>query len=130
MKPAWAIEEYASMRFRFAWAIARVLPTTMVTAAITHTNGRQSCTYGWKATLNTRRNAANAATFVPADMNAVTLVGAPWYASGVHMWNGTAATLKANPTAIRPAAARPRPTDVWPASFWPMAARFVVPDAP
>ncbi len=27
-------------------------------------------------------------------MNAVTGVGAPWYTSGVHMWNGTAATLK------------------------------------
>ena len=31
-------------------------------------------------------------------MNAVTEVGAPWYTSGVHMWNGTAATLKPNPT--------------------------------
>ena len=31
-------------------------------------------------------------------MNAVTSVGAPWYASGVHMWNGTAETLNAKPT--------------------------------
>ena len=31
-------------------------------------------------------------------MNAVTGVGAPWYTSGVHMWNGTAATLKPSPT--------------------------------
>ena len=30
-------------------------------------------------------------------MNAVTGVGAPWYTSGVHMWNGTAATLKPRP---------------------------------
>ena len=30
----------------------------------------------------------------PADMNAVTGVGAPSYTSGTHMWNGTAATLK------------------------------------
>ena len=31
-------------------------------------------------------------------MNAVTGVGAPWYTSGVHMWNGAAATLKPSPT--------------------------------
>ena len=31
-------------------------------------------------------------------MKPVTVVGAPSYASGVHMWKGTAATLKANPT--------------------------------
>ena len=37
-------------------------------------------------------------------MNAVTIVGAPSYASGVHMWNGTADTLNANPTASRPTA--------------------------
>ncbi len=30
-------------------------------------------------------------------MNAVTGVGAPWYTSGVHMWNGAAATLKPRP---------------------------------
>ena len=28
-------------------------------------------------------------------MNAVTGVGAPWYTSGVHMWNGTAGDLEA-----------------------------------
>ena len=38
------------------------------------------------------------ATFVADAMNAVTGVGAPWYTSGVHMWNGTAATLKPRPT--------------------------------
>ena len=45
-----------------------------------------------------RRSAANAATLVADAMNAVTGVGAPWYTSGVHMWNGTAATLKPSPT--------------------------------
>ena len=44
-----------------------------------------------------RRNAANAAAFVAEAMNAVTGVGAPWYTSGVHMWNGAAATLKPEP---------------------------------
>jgi hypothetical protein len=45
-----------------------------------------------------RSSAANAATFVADAMNAVTGVGAPWYTSGVHMWNGTAATLNPRPT--------------------------------
>src|SRR3712207_4895756 len=45
-----------------------------------------------------RRNAANAAALVAADMNAVTGVGAPWYTSGVHMWNGTSDVLNAKPT--------------------------------
>jgi len=35
-------------------------------------------------------------------MNAVTDVGAPSYTSGVHMWKGTAATLKPSETVIRP----------------------------
>ena len=38
----------------------------------------------------------NAAAFTPAAMKPVTGVGAPSYASGAHMWNGTAATLKAS----------------------------------
>jgi len=33
-------------------------------------------------------------------MKPVTGVGAPWYTSGVHMWNGTAATLNPKPTRI------------------------------
>ena len=28
-------------------------------------------------------------------------VGEPWYTSGVHMWKGTAETLKANPTSTK-----------------------------
>ena len=30
-------------------------------------------------------------------MNAVIGLGAPWYTSGVHMWNGTAEILNAEP---------------------------------
>ena len=45
--------------------------------------GRQSQASGERH-VSTRISAANAATFVAADMNAVTGVGAPWYASGVH----------------------------------------------
>jgi hypothetical protein len=35
----------------------------------------------------------NAVALVAADMNAVTGVGAPWYTSGVHWWNGAAEAL-------------------------------------
>src|SRR5919197_6196046 len=87
------------------WAMARTDPTTIVTADRTTMNGVQSHASGLNAVSNTRIRAAKAATFVAADMNAVTAVGAPWYASGVHMWNGTAATLNAKPTASSPAAA-------------------------
>ena len=45
-----------------------------------------------------RRSAANPAALVADAMNAVIGVGAPWYTSGVHVWNGTAATLKPRPT--------------------------------
>src|SRR5438105_959613 len=117
MKPACATLEYASMRLTSVWAMARTAPTTMVTAESTTMNGVQSHWSGLNAVSNTRIRAANAATFVAADMNAVTAVGAPWYASGAHMWNGTAATLNANPTASSPAAARASgmgPT--WPAN--------------
>ena len=50
----------------------------MVTAASPQITGFQSHARGEKATMNTRTSAPKAATFVPADMNAVTHVGAPW----------------------------------------------------
>ena len=49
----------------------------MVTAAAAQMSGRQSHTSGASAVRNTRTKAAKAATFVPAAMNPVTLVGAP-----------------------------------------------------
>src|SRR5438046_2339712 len=131
MNPAWATLEYASIRFTSVWAMASTDPTTMVTAARTQMNGVQSHESGWKATSNTRMKAANAATLVAADMYAVIGVGAPWYASGVHMWNGTAATLNANPTASRPAPARASGSGpVRPESARAIPAMLVVPVAP
>ena len=59
---------------------------------------------GSNADRNTRTNAANAAALTPVDMKPVTAGGAPSYASGVHMWNGTADTLNAKPTSSRPTA--------------------------
>src|SRR5262245_51652472 len=74
----------------------------MVTAAITDRTGIQWACSGSSGDRKTRTNAPNAAAFTPVDMNAVTIVGAPSYASGVHMWNGTAVILKAKPTASSP----------------------------
>ena len=56
--------------------------------------------------------APNAATLVAAAMNAVMGVGAPWYTSGIHEWNGTAPTLNNTPTATSEAPMRARV--VWP----------------
>ena len=65
-----------------------------------------------------RRRAAGRrtpATLVADDMNAVTGVGAPWYTSGVHMWNGTAATLNPRPTSssARPSSSTPSSRSVF-----------------
>src|SRR5439155_4233752 len=102
MNPACATLEYASIRLMSDCAIASTEPTSIVAAESPITKGCQSHASGLNAVSNTRMSAANAATFVAADMKAVTAVGAPWYASGAHMWNGTAATLNANPTARSP----------------------------
>src|SRR3954469_11259162 len=96
--------EYASIRLTFVCATPTTVPSTMVAAAITQITSLQLPRSGSNAERNTRTNAANAAAFTPVDMNAVTAGGAPSYASGVHMWNGTADTLKANPTSTRPTA--------------------------
>ncbi len=68
MKPAWAMLEYASMRFTLVCAIARMLPRTIDTAASPHTTGAQSHASAWNATSRTRIRAANAAILVAADM--------------------------------------------------------------
>src|SRR3954471_932848 len=62
-----------------------------------------------KAVSATRVNTASAATFGAEAKNAVTGVGAPSYTSGVHMWNGTADTLKQRP-ASRKTKPKTRPT--------------------
>src|SRR5919106_6734625 len=96
--------EYASIRFTFVCTTPTTVPTIIVTAAMAESTGIHCACSGSSGERNTRTNAANAAAFTPVDMNAVTIVGAPSYASGVHMWNGTADTLKAKPTASRPTA--------------------------
>src|SRR6185503_8892202 len=102
--------EYASMRFRLACATPTTVPRIIVAAAITATTGAQPgpaadiSRNGSKLERKTRTNAANAAAFTPVDMKPVTMAGAPSYASGVHMWNGTAEILNAKPTSSSPSA--------------------------
>ena len=59
---------------------------------------------------------ANAASSGAEPMISVTAVGAPWYTSGIHMWNGAAPSLNA-----RPATMNTRPnTSTW-CCTWPAA---------
>jgi hypothetical protein len=104
--------EYASMRFRLLCATPTTVPSTIVATAIAAITlahpgpAGDSSRNGSKLERNTRANAANAAAFTPVDMKPVTIAGAPSYASGVHMWNGTAEILNAKPTSRRPRAIR------------------------
>ena len=56
------------------------------------------------AVSRTRSIIANAPLFTATAMYVVAGVGAPSYASGVHMWNGTPLTLKTRPTRTRASA--------------------------
>src|SRR5262245_7899381 len=83
--------------------------------------GCQSVEYASNASTNTRSKPANAAAFTADAMNATTGVGAPWYTSGVHEWNGTAATLKPNPTSRSP---KPASSNAG-GCVWPSRAKLV-----
>src|SRR6266540_5862285 len=125
------MDEYASMRLRSVCTVASTAPPSIVTTATPAMTGRQSSTSPPSAPANTRRKPANPAALEPAAMNAVTGVGAPWYTSGVHMWNGTAATLKQNPTASMATPASSSAELIWVVAVaLAMAARLVVLVAP
>ena len=100
MKPACEIDEYARIRFRSRWASAPRFPQASEIAASTATAIVHTSLWSGNAVTSTRSMTTSAAVFVAADMNAVTEVGAPWYTSGVHMWNGAAETLNASPARI------------------------------
>ena len=88
------------MRLRLVWRRAATLPITIEAMATKYTmTFQRSYTVGSPSVyVNTRMSAANAATLVVTLMNVVTDVGAPWYTSGVHVWNGAALILNARPT--------------------------------
>src|SRR2546422_11749094 len=92
------------MRLTFDCASAAKFPIVIESRAEVHTSGSQVSPIGSNAGRKTRKKAAKAAAFGPADRNAVTGVGAPWYTSGAHIWNGAAEILKPKPTSINAAA--------------------------
>src|SRR6478735_1645084 len=79
-----------------------------------------------------RISIAKDAAFEPTERNAVIGVGAPSYTSGAHMWNGTAAILKPNPTrsSAIPASSIGLSASRYFAIVAPIVARFVDPVAP
>ena len=77
-KPAWATDEYATMRFTSVCVSPSTAPITIDTIATAHSTPRHSHRVSPNATNSTRVIAPNAATFVQAAMNAVIGVGAPW----------------------------------------------------
>src|SRR4051794_22466757 len=88
------------MRLIFVCHSAAKLPTHMEASATAQTIGAQRAAIGSNAVTKMRRKIAKAAAFGPAERNAETGVGAPWYTSGAHIWNGAAETLNASPTKI------------------------------
>src|SRR5262245_47005072 len=92
------------MRLMFDCRSAAKFPTVIESNADSHTIGSHPRPIGSNAVRKIRRNTANAAAFGPAERNAVTGVGAPWYTSGAQTWNGDAETLNASPTNISAAA--------------------------
>src|SRR6266542_5173428 len=92
--------EYASMRFTFDCTSATTFPTVIVAAATAANSIAHSGCAAGNAVWNTRIAAAKPAAFDATERYAVTGVGAPSYTSGVHIWNGTAATLNPSPAVI------------------------------
>src|ERR1700741_3119272 len=124
------MEEYASRRLRFDWASATTLPTVIVSAAMPHRSADQSACAPRSATTSTRISAAKAAALDPVAMNEVIVVGAPWYTSGAHMWNGTAEILKPKPTSMSPSPASTSGSAVLAARQAAVRSRLVEPVAP
>src|ERR1035437_6861544 len=97
------MELYASSRLMLVWLMAARFPTVMVATATTASIGCQisvteaSGAMG-RAKIRSRR--AMEAAFEATERYAVTVVGAPSYASGAHIWNGAAAILNSSPTDV------------------------------
>src|SRR5690348_948924 len=95
--------EYASMRLTDSCRPATRFATVMVATASAAMTGGQPFDHDVelespKTTRRTRSIIAKAPAFTTTAMYVVAGVGAPSYASGVHMWNGTALTLNTRPT--------------------------------
>src|SRR5512136_2424337 len=73
----------------------------MVTIESTTKNTPHCFTAPGKATTKAAMITEKAAALGPTEKKAAIGVGAPWYTSGVHIWNGAAETLNARPLATR-----------------------------
>ncbi len=96
--------EYASILEIFFCMIAAMFPTVIVITAITPNANVQSSCNAIVPIIITRRAAAKPAFLVPAASKAVIVGGAPSYASGNHIWNGTNPILNPNPAMNIPTA--------------------------
>src|SRR2546423_13588757 len=92
------MELEASRRLILDCVSAAKLPMVMESSAESQTSGSHPDPMGSKAVMKIRRNTANAAALGPADINAVTGVGEPWYTSGAQIWKGAPETLNPRPT--------------------------------
>src|SRR5690606_41092543 len=86
--PACATDEYAIIRFTSRWVRPRMAPIAIDTIATAVSTPRHSHDVDSRLTVSTRIRPPKAATLVQAAMNPVTGVGAPWWTSGVQVWNG------------------------------------------
>ena len=77
MKPACETAEYARIRLTFVWTSAARFPITSEATAIAANATDQRCSSCGNAVSITRIASTSAATFVAADIHAVTGVGAP-----------------------------------------------------
>src|SRR3954466_6391005 len=89
------------MRLSERWAMAPTVPPTILTAAGAAIAGAQFVCESIRPLSKRRRMIAKAAALVATAMKVVTGVGAPWYTSGVQVWNGATEALKASPASAR-----------------------------
>src|SRR5215472_1952960 len=115
----------------FVWLIAARLPTSRLTSTTAISSGCHIGLRSPKGPRKTRRSSAKDAALDPTDRYAVTVVGAPSYASGAHIWKGAADTLKSKPTEVVTRARKVSGSEALRCPRAPaMARRFVDPESP
>src|SRR5439155_15334737 len=124
--------EYARRRVKLFCINAATLPKVIVAIATIAKVEYQSTLMVDNPTMNIRNAAANAAIFAPEASSALTVVGAPSNASGIHIWKGTTAILTPKPATKRTIAitAKDLESGVIVAREPAMAWRFVEPVTP
>ncbi len=75
--PACAMLENARSRFKLLCISADIFPTVIVKTATSQIAKSQFVSNAGNASINVLNSTANAAAFIPTDMNPVTVTGAP-----------------------------------------------------